>query len=96
MLHRHRYAILWLTLALTFAAVGCAGGDARFAARPAGFWAGLWHGAISLVAFVVSLFSERVHMYEVRNAGGWYDFGFLLGVMIVYGGSRWSKRSRRC
>jgi hypothetical protein len=55
-------------------------------ARPAGFWAGLWHGLISPVTFVVSLFSPHVRIYEVRNRGRWYDFGFILGVSVAFGG----------
>ena len=60
----------------------CAAGDPRFTPEtPAGFWMGLWHGVISLVALVVGLFKDGVHVYEVRNTGAWYDLGFLLGVM---------------
>jgi hypothetical protein len=28
-----------------------------------------------------------VHIYEIHNNGGWYNFGFLLGVSIFFGGS---------
>jgi hypothetical protein len=66
---------------------GCAPGNERFVAGPAGFWAGLWHGLICLVTFIISLFSDSVHMYEVNNTGNWYNFGFLLGVMIVFSSS---------
>lgn len=59
---------------------------AREGARPAGFWAGFWHGLISPVTFVVSLFSSGVGIYEVNNNGGWYDFGFLIGVSGSFGG----------
>lgn len=52
----------------------------------AGFWRGLWNGIISPVTFVISLFNRNVQMYEVHNNGGWYDFGFLLGVIIIFGG----------
>jgi len=52
----------------------------------AGFWRGLWHGIIAPITFVISLFNDNVSVYEVHNTGGWYDFGFLLGVMIVFGG----------
>jgi len=67
---------------------GCAAGDpTRWnAANPAGFWAGLWHGIISVITFIISLFSKNVKMYECFNNGGWYDFGFLLGVILVLGG----------
>jgi hypothetical protein len=53
---------------------------------PAGFWLGLWHGIILPVTFVVSLFTDQVSIYEVQNTGGWYDTGFVLGLIIVLGG----------
>ena len=71
---------------LCLAAAGCAAGNQRFVAKPAGFWAGLWHGFICLITFVISLFSDKVQMYEVHNVGGWYNFGFLIGVACFFGG----------
>lgn len=53
---------------------------------PAGFWLGLWHGIILPITFVISLFTDDVSVYEVANNGNWYDFGFILGVMISLGG----------
>lgn len=53
----------------------------------AGFFQGLWHGIISLVTLIISLFNKNVSVYEIYNNGGWYDFGFILGMMIIYGGS---------
>ena len=61
--------------------------------EPSGFLGGLWHGIIAPVSFFVSLFSDNIAMYEVNNNGGWYDFGFVLGAGILFGGgSRASKR----
>jgi hypothetical protein len=68
----------------------------------AGFWLGLWHGFIAPIAFLVSLFNDTVGIYEVHNNGGWYDFGFLMGVSAFFSGgpagargrSRSSKRTR--
>lgn len=57
------------------------------AGHVAGFWRGLWHGVIAPVTFVISLFSRSVQVYEVHNNGGWYNFGFLLGMSVVFGGS---------
>jgi len=54
--------------------------------KSAGFWLGLWHGVISIVTFIISLFSDNVNVYEVYNSGNWYDFGFMLGVSIIFGG----------
>ena len=51
-----------------------------------GFWYGLWHGMIAIVAFIVSLFDESVSVYAVYNNGGWYNFGFLIGVLSIWGG----------
>jgi hypothetical protein len=53
---------------------------------PAGFWLGLWQGFILPVTFVVSLFTDDVSIYEVQNSGGWYDFGYVLGLVAVLGG----------
>jgi hypothetical protein len=59
-----------------------AGADGRIA----GFWLGLWHGFICPVTFIISLFSDKVHLYEVHNNGGWYNFGFLMGACMILGG----------
>ena len=61
----------------------------------AGFWQGLWHGIITPVTFVVSLFVRRVNIYEVHNNGGWYNFGYLLGLSIILGGGGGGAASRR-
>ena len=53
---------------------------------PAGFWLGWWHGFTVLFTFIVSLFNHNVGIYEVNNTGGWYNFGYLLGVMMFWGG----------
>ena len=53
---------------------------------PAGFWLGLWQGLISPITFLISLFTPEVNIYEVQNNGNWYDFGFMLGVVMAFGG----------
>jgi hypothetical protein len=66
------------------------------AGEPAGFWLGLWHGLITPVTFVISLFTDNVNIYEVHNNGNWYNFGFVLGLSVVFGsGSRASKPAKR-
>jgi len=81
--------VLVLALALV---MGCVPGSNQLVNSPdedgkvASFWHGLWHGFIALFTFIVSLFSDNVRMYEVHNSGNWYNFGFLLGVMIFFGG----------
>lgn len=61
--------------------------DACRKGDPYGFLAGLWHGVIAPVSFVCSLFWDDVAMYAVNNNGGWYDFGFVVGAGILFGGS---------
>lgn len=84
-------ALLVVLLGMMLA--GCAPGPNELADSPseegdvAGFWGGLWHGIIAPITFIISLFTENVHMYEVHNNGGWYNFGFILGMMIILGGS---------
>lgn len=79
-------------LLLVLALGGCAAGpnaltgEADAEGEVAGFWNGLWHGIIAPVTFIISLFSDNVEMYEVHNNGGWYNFGFLFGMMIIFGG----------
>lgn len=62
----------------------------------AGFWKGLWHGLIAFVTFIISLFTDKVNIYEVHNTGNWYDFGFILGIMIAFGGGARGTKRRRC
>ncbi|MGD8484762.1 MAG: hypothetical protein PVJ63_10115 [Thioalkalispiraceae bacterium] len=65
----------------------CTAGDTQFSEQtPAGFWYGLWHGVISVIALIVHVFNDSILVYETHNSGGWYDFGFLLGVIIIWGG----------
>jgi len=48
--------------------------------EPVGFWYGLWHGMIIPFSWIGSLFSDDIAIYAIYNNGGWYDFGFVLGV----------------
>ena len=54
----------------------------------AGFWLGLWHGFTAPFAFVISLFKDDIGVYEAHNNGRWYNFGFILGLMMVFGGNK--------
>ena len=53
-----------------------------------GFLLGLWHGFIFPVAWVISLFVPEVSVYAVPNNGGWYDFGYFLGIAVFGVGAR--------
>jgi len=45
-----------------------------------GFWGGLWHGIIAPFDFIGMLFSDDIAVYAPNNNGGWYAFGFMLGI----------------
>ena len=85
--------VVLILVVLLMALTGCAPGPNKLTGSPdqkgevAGFWQGLWQGIIAPITFIISLFSDKVDIYEVHNNGGWYNFGFLLGVMIIFGGS---------
>ena len=73
----------------TFMLTGCADHVTFIQAaniEPVGFWYGLWHGMIAPFAWLVSLFSDSTAIYAIYNNGGWYDFGFLLGVGSSFSG----------
>ncbi|WP_326523737.1 hypothetical protein [Sphingomonas sp.] len=56
-----------------------------------GFLLGAWHGFIFPVAWVLSLFLPDVAVYAVPNNGGWYDFGYFLGIVVFGVGARKTK-----
>ena len=47
-----------------------------------GFLLGVWHGFIFPVAWFLSLVMPDVAIYAVPNNGGWYDFGYFLGIVV--------------
>lgn len=78
---RFMASLLMLLLAATL--TGCADTmtfQQAAAAEPVGFWHGLWHGIIFPFAWIGSLFADSIAVYAIYNNGGWYDFGFFLGV----------------
>jgi hypothetical protein len=76
--------------AVALALAACAATQQADAVAPAapGFLLGLWHGFIFPVAWIVSLFTDQVAVYAVPNNGGWYDFGYFLGIVVFGVGAR--------
>lgn len=93
--------ILILIVLTSIMISGCVAGPNELVNTPdeegqiAGFWQGLWQGFISPFTFLISLFSETVHVYDVHNNGNWYNFGFLLGASIIFGGGGGGAARRR-
>ena len=73
---------------------GCAATQTAAAVQPQapGFLLGVWHGFIFPVAWIVSLFMPDVSVYAVPNNGGWYDFGYFIGVVFLGVGARHARR----
>jgi hypothetical protein len=81
-----------IALVLTLAACAATQGDNAVVDTAPGFLLGVWHGFIFPVAFMVSLFTDQVSVYAVPNNGGWYDFGYFVGIVFLGVGARSSKR----
>ena len=80
-----RAAIVLLALLLAACARQA---DSAVAATAPGFLYGVWHGFIFPVAWIVSLFDGETAVYAVPNNGGWYDFGYFIGIVFIGVGAR--------
>jgi hypothetical protein len=87
--------LLLLVLAACAAGPNPEVGTAASGGDVAGFWQGVWQGFISPITFIISLFTDKVNFYEVYNNGNWYDFGFVLGAGILFGGGFGGLRRKR-
>jgi hypothetical protein len=88
---RNRALLPLATLGLTLSACAHQVGSAVAPTAP-GFLLGLWHGFIFPVAWLLSLFMPDVAVYAVPNNGGWYDFGFFIGVVFLGVGSHRTRK----
>ena len=92
---RRALAFITITTTLITLSACAAGPNTAEAAGEAGFWQGLWHGVITPITFIISLFNDNVSIYEVANNGGWYNFGFLIGMSIIFGSGGGAAGRRR-
>ena len=86
--------LLLSAIALTLAA--CVAKQSTNAVAPTapGFLEGVWHGFIFPIAWIISLFTDQISVYAVPNNGGWYNFGYFIGICFLGVGARSSKRRR--
>ncbi|NQT49359.1 hypothetical protein HQ571_01545 [Candidatus Kuenenbacteria bacterium] len=90
---KRQISVLFVLACLVLLMGACAAGPNTVMGTPSpsgeisGFWMGLWHGLISVIVFIISLFSDNVHVYDIYNNGGWYNFGFLIGIGAFASGS---------
>ena len=85
---------LGILAALTLALTACIAKQSGAAVSPSGpgFLEGVLHGFIFPVAWIVSLFTDDIAVYAVPNNGGWYNFGYFIGIVFLGVGARSSKR----
>jgi len=88
------YPRITLALSVPLLLTACAAqqSGAGVAAESPGFLLGVWHGFIFPVAWVISLFVDTVAVYAVPNNGGWYDFGYFVGIVFIGVGARGTKK----
>jgi hypothetical protein len=81
MVRRDIFGVVILVLALA----SCATQPVPASYDPPGFFLGLLHGFIALFSLIGSIFWD-IRVYAFPNSGGWYDFGFVLGAALFFGG----------
>ena len=71
-------------IALSLVLTACIAKQSSAAVSPngPGFLDGVLHGFIFPVAWIVSLFTDKIAVYAVPNNGGWYNFGYFIGVVF--------------
>ena len=86
--------LVLVTVALALAA--CVAKQSTNAVSPTapGFLEGVWHGFNFPIAWIISLFTDKISVYAVPNNGGWYDFGYFIGICFLGVGARTSRRRR--
>jgi hypothetical protein len=73
----------FLILTLFLLCSSCSSGSAG--AEPAGFFIGFLQGFAVFFLWIFSLFSDNIVIYESFNNGGWYDFGYIIGLSTAFG-----------
>ena len=91
---RRAFAILGLALLLSACASQIDAGVASGEEVPGFLW-GMWPGFVFPFAWIGSLFDPTIAVYAVPNSGGWYDFGFFLGITVLGGGSWFSSKKKK-
>ena len=81
-------SLIAVAAAIALAACAATQVEAVSEAGAPGFLLGVWHGFIFPIAFIVSLFTDSVAIYAVPNNGGWYDFGYFVGIVFIGVGAR--------
>ena len=84
----------FILVAMALAVAACVARQSSSAVAPTapGFLEGVWHGFVFPIAWIVSLFTDQIAVYSVPNNGGWYNFGYFIGICFLGVGARNSRR----
>jgi hypothetical protein len=77
--------VIAIACLLVFASCATQPAPDAYASAP-GFFMGFLHGLIAPLALIAGIFSD-VRIYAFPNSGGWYDFGFVIGIWCWIGGA---------
>ncbi len=76
-----RPTLILLCLVALVALSGCGDVNTAQVSTGPGFWSGWWDGMTAPWAFAGNLLGiGDWGIYTTANNGGWYDFGFLIGI----------------
>jgi hypothetical protein len=78
--------VLWIALILLLTVSSCATQSMEPVQKAPGFLHGLFHGFTIFFSFIGSFFTDY-EIYAFPNTGGWYNFGFMIGASMFFGGS---------
>jgi hypothetical protein len=70
-----------IILALALALAGCAQQPMSETYDAPGFFTAIWHGLTVSFSLIGHIFDDSIRIYAFPNSGGWYDFGFLIGIL---------------
>jgi hypothetical protein len=84
----------FLVVGASLLLAGCGGPNPMVESGASGFFGGLWDGFSAPFAFIASLFGADYNIYEVKNNGNWYNFGYLIGISVIMGGTGGAAGSR--
>jgi len=59
------------------------GPNSKYKNIPADFWPGFVHGFMLPLTFIYSQYNPSVKLYESENVGRKYNFGFVVGIIIL-------------
>lgn len=91
-----RYLGAALILLLVLSTTSCLPGDGAAGPEdPAGFFSGIWHGWMAPVSLIVSIFRDKIAIYEPYNTGFWYDFAYYIAILGGFGGFSLARNKKK-